>query len=196
MDPSLELLLIEVPERIVTERLILRCPRPGDGAAVNAAVAETIDSLRPWMPWAQAVPSERESEALCRRMNVHFLLRQDLPMFIFERRECDAEGDFVGGTGLHRLDWAARSFEVGYWCRRSHTGLGFVGEAVRAITAMAFHALRARRVHIRMDANNAASRRVAERCGFTFEGILRQDALTPQGEARDTCVYARVSSPA
>ena len=38
----------------------------------------------------------------------------------------------------------------------------------------------------------ADSWRVAERLGFTLEGILRQDSLTPQGEPRDTRVYARV----
>jgi RimJ/RimL family protein N-acetyltransferase len=43
-----------------------------------------------------------------------------------------------------------------------------------------------------MDANNLASRRVAERAGFTFEGVLRQDNVTPAGEQRDTCVYSRV----
>jgi RimJ/RimL family protein N-acetyltransferase len=193
MDASLDLLLIDVPERIVTERLILRCPQPGDGAALNAAVAESLESLRPWMPWAQGLPGERESEATCRRMNGRFRLRQDLAMFLFERREGDAEGDFVGGTGLHRIDWALRSFEVGYWCRRSHAGLGFTGEAVRALTAMAFHALGARRLQIRTDAANGASRRVAERCGFVLEGVLRSDALTPQGEPRDTCVFARVA---
>ena len=31
-------LLIDVPERIETERLLLRCPQPGDGPALNAAV--------------------------------------------------------------------------------------------------------------------------------------------------------------
>ena len=46
MDP----LLIDVPERIETDRLILRCPRPGDGAVVNAAVCESLDALRPFMP--------------------------------------------------------------------------------------------------------------------------------------------------
>jgi RimJ/RimL family protein N-acetyltransferase len=111
---------------------------------------------------------------------------------MFERRAGDAEGDFVGGSGLHRVDWALRSFELGYWCRRSHCGLGFVGEAVRALTAMAFDALGARRVHIRMDALNAPSRRVAERCGFALEGVLQSEALSPRGEPRDTCVYARV----
>ena len=42
MDP----LLIEVPERIETERLILRCPRPGDGPTVNEAEREMILSGR------------------------------------------------------------------------------------------------------------------------------------------------------
>ena len=43
-----------------------------------------------------------------------------------------------------------------------------------------------------MDERNAASRRVAERAGFTFEGTLRRDALDTNGEPRNTRVYARV----
>ena len=33
---------------------------------------------------------------------------------------------FIGGTGLHRIDWAQRQFEIGYWCRSSRVGEGFV----------------------------------------------------------------------
>ena len=102
MDP----LLIEVPERIETERLILRCPRPGDGPTVNEAERETLQELKPWMPWAQTAKSLDESESYCRRMQARYLLREDLVMFIFERDVLGREGRFLGGTGLHRIDWS------------------------------------------------------------------------------------------
>ena len=188
MDP----LLIEVPERIETERLILRCPQPGDGAVVNAAVCESLDALRPFMPWAQTAPSLDESELVCRRAQARVRLRADRVLSMFERAADGSEGRYIGGSGLHRILWNVRRFEIGYWCRSSCTGQGFVSEAVRALNRVAFDQLGARRIEVRMDSGNERSRWVAERTGFTFEGVLRGDSLNPQGEVRDTCIYARV----
>ena len=188
MDP----LLIDVPQRVETERLVLRCPRSGDGPAVNAAVCASLEGLRPWMPWAKAAPSADDSEAYCRRMHAKFLLREDLAMLIFERGSDAAGEPLLGVVGLHRIDWSARCFEIGYWRRTGLDGLGIVTEAVRRVARMAFDDLRARRLEIRMDDDNERSRRLAERLGFTFEALLRANANTPLGEARSTRVYARV----
>lgn len=191
----MEPLMIDVPTRIEATRLVLRCPTSADAAAQNEAVCESLAALRPYMPWAQAAPTLAQSEAECRRMHARFLLREDLVMFMFERREPGddgSEGGFIGGTGLHRIDWAQRNFEIGYWCRSSRQGQGYVAEAVQALTRFAFDRLEARRVEIRMDAGNERSWRVAERAGFRLEGVLRGDSLTPAGELRDTRVYARV----
>ena len=179
-------------ERIETERLILRCPQPGDGALVNAAICESLDALRPFMPWAQMAPGLDESELVCRRAQARFRLREDLVLSMFERTADGSEGRYIGGSGLHRILWDVRRFEIGYWCRRGHTGRGVITESVAALARMAFDVLAARRVEIRMDEGNPASRRVAERAGFTLEGVLRQEALTTTGEARNTCVYSRV----
>ena len=41
-------LLLDFPDAIETERLLIRAPRPGDGAALNAATIASLDHLRPW----------------------------------------------------------------------------------------------------------------------------------------------------
>lgn len=183
-------ILIEVPESIETERLLLAAPRPGIGPALSVAIAESLGQLSPWMPWAQQAPSFEDSEAVARRLCADFIARRDLTYQIYDRA---AEGRrLLGGTGLHRMDWEVRRFEIGYWIRSSAQGQGYVSESVLALTRLAFEQLRARRVEIRMDDGNLRSRAVAERCGFELEGILRRDSLTPAGELRNTCVYARL----
>ena len=188
----MEPVLIDVPERIDTERLILRCPRRGDGAAVNAAVAASLIELAPWMPWAGAMPTLDESEVHCRRQQARFILREDLAMLIFLRDAAGNEGELLGGTGLHRIDWALRRFEIGYWRKTGCHGRGIVTEATKAMARLAFDSLGARRVELRMDDNNERSWKVAERAGFTLEALLRFDAVNPRGEPRSTRVYARV----
>jgi RimJ/RimL family protein N-acetyltransferase len=188
---AIEPLLIDFPA-LVSERLLLRAPCAGDGAALNGAVVESIELLKPWMPWAQDPPSLEQSELTCRQMAARFVQRTELPIFIFERAADGGSGRLIGGTGFHRFDWSVPRFEVGYWCRSSAQGSGFVTEAVQTLARFAFDALQARRVEIRMSSDNARSRAVAERCGFTLEGVLRQDALDVSGQPRDTVVYARV----
>ena len=192
MEDAIEPLLIDVPERIETARLILRCPRRGDGALVNPAVVASHAELDPWLPWATTLPSLEESEAHCRRQQARFILREDLVMLIFAREDSGAEGELLGGTGLHRIDWSLRRFEIGYWRKSGCEGRGVITEAVTAIARMAFDALGARRVEIRMDDNNERSWKLAERAGFTLEAVLRFDSATPAGEPRSTRVYARV----
>ena len=188
----MDALLEDVPDRLETDRLILRSARASDAAVLHAAVRESIAELQVHMPWAQTEPSLAESEASCRRMQAQFLLREDLPMLMFERCADGAEGGFIGGTGLHRIDWKLRRFEIGYWCRSSQQRRGFVTEAVRALVRLAFVHLNARRVELRMDDTNERSWQVAQRAGFALEGVLRCDSLTPQGEPRNTRVYARL----
>ena len=83
-------------------------------------------------------------------------------------------------------------FEIGYWVRTSRVGRGYVQEAVRAIARMAFDVLGAARLEILCNDRNVRSWRVAERCGFTLEGVLRSHAREVDGTLRDTRVYARL----
>jgi RimJ/RimL family protein N-acetyltransferase len=177
-----------VPEQFETERLLIRAPQPGDGKAINDAVRESFDELRVWMPWAQAVPSLAESETWAREGALMFRNREDLPLLLFRKSDML----YLGGSGMHNIAWDVPRFEIGYWLRTSMTGQGYMTEAVRGITTMAFEQLHAIRMEIRCDARNKRSAAVALRCGYTLEATLHSDSRAPDGNLRDSLIFARL----
>ena len=187
MSKKVNPVLLDFPDSFETERLTIRSPMPGDGAELQAAVAESIDDLRPWMPWADRVPTVEGYEEQARRGYARFLTREDLWLLLFLK----GTHTLVGGSGLHRMDWDVPRFEIGYWVRRRFAGQGYITEAVRGVTCFAFETLGAHRVEIRCDARNEHSRRVAERTGFELEATLRKHAVAVDGSLRDTLIYVR-----
>lgn len=178
----------QLPEQLETQRLQIRVARPGDGPAFNTAVLESLAELSPWLGWVTPPPTLEASEQDCRRAHARFLLNEDLMVFFFRKDS----GVLVGGSGLHGADWKNRRFEVGYWCRSGQGGQGLMTEGVRALADHALTELGAHRVFLSCDDRNERSWRLAERAGFTLEGVLRNERLDLQGRPRDTRVYGRV----
>jgi RimJ/RimL family protein N-acetyltransferase len=183
-------ILLNIPESIETQRMTLRCPRAGDGRAIYEATVESIDALRPWMPWVREELSVERSEKSVRVALAKWILREDLRFSMHDKHT----GRFIGGTGLHRPSWDDGRFEIGYWIRSSEANNGYVTEAVRALTDWTFDVLQAQRIEIRMDARNERSWRVAERAGYTLEGELVKDRRALDGVQSNTRIYARVQS--
>ena len=185
MDPILR----DFPSSFETARLTIRCPQPGDGAELNAAIVESLTELRPWMPWAQHAPTVEESEASVRKAYARFLQREDLWLFLFLK----GTNTLVGSSGLHRIDWTVPRFEIGYWVRTSYAGQGYITESTAGITQFAFQTLGANRVEIRCDAKNERSAAVPRRLNFAHEGTLRWDSRCPMtNDLRDTMIFAKV----
>jgi RimJ/RimL family protein N-acetyltransferase len=174
-------ILRDVPEEFETSRLLIRAPRPGDGAEVNAAVVETFQSLHLWMPWARECPSVDDTETFVRQACSKWVTREDFMLLLFLK----GTETLVGASGLHPKNWAVPRFEIGYWCRARFEGQGYVSEAVRGITTFGFETFGARRIEIRCDARNTRSRRVAERNGYQLEGELRCADVGQDGSPRN-----------
>lgn len=182
-------ILRDFPERITTQRLLIRSPQPGDGAENCAAIQESMAELRPWMPWAQENLTADTQEAIMRRAHADFMARTDLMLLLLLK----GSNTIIGSSGLHRIDWRVPKFEIGYWLRTSYTGQGYMTEAVNAIAAFAFETLEARRLEIRCDERNTRSAAVARRCGFALEGILRHNARDHfTGQLENTLVFAQI----
>ena len=178
-----------IPVKIESERLILRCPTSGDGAAVNEALRESWAELSVWMEWAQGEPpSVEDTTERVGSREKGFIDRTDFSFAAFERES----GQFVGMFSLFQLDWTVPKGEIGYWVRSSATGRGFATEATLALTKLGMEPLNLARIEIRCDALNVRSRAVAERAGYALDGILKHECRNPQGSLRDTCVYSQV----
>lgn len=181
--------LRDVPAEIPTARLLLRAPRPGDGAALHAAVHASLPELRAWMAWASTPLDEAGSEAHLRQAAARFLLRTELRYLIFDR----AGEVLLGSTGFHALDWRVPKAETGYWVATPHAGRGYVTEAVLALSEVGFGALGFRRIEIRCDALNERSAAVARRAGYALDARLVHDDVAAHDPAvlRDTLVFSR-----
>jgi len=182
-------ILLDLPDSCETDRLWLRCARAGDGAALNAAIIESITQLRQWMPWAREMPTSEQSEAYSRHAQANFLLRSDLTLRMLRK----SDGLMVGSTGLHPRDWDVPSFEIGYWVRTSLAGQGYATEAVRGVTAFAIRHLQSRRIQIRCDAENLRSQRVALAAGYVLESISVNDCRTCDGQLRTSHTYVHLA---
>ncbi|SEU10068.1 Protein N-acetyltransferase, RimJ/RimL family [Salinibacillus kushneri] len=184
-------ILLDFPHGFETERLFIRLPKPGDGRVVYPAIQASINELRQWLLFAQNKQSEDQTEANIREAHAKFLTREDMRLHVFHKET----GEFVCASGLHNIDWDIPKFEIGYWVATSHSGKGYVTEAVQGITNFSFLELKAKRVEIKCDAKNHKSRSIPERLDFKLEGILRNDDLSVNGnELRDTCIYAKIKN--
>lgn len=104
-----------------------------------------------------------------------------------------ANGEFLGFVGLVRLDAATGEAEAGYIVASKARGRGVATRALRMLSAWAFDHLQLERLELRVDTTNPASARVAERAGFTREGVLRS-VYMKEGVRADQAVYSLLRS--
>jgi len=186
-------ILLDIPDSFESKRLVICALRPGDGTVLNQAILESLEELRPWLPWASQAPSLADSEEFARNAAVNWLARREFVLALWRKDT----GEYVGGSGMHRIDWEVPSVEIGYWLRTSQVGQGFVTEAVNTITAFAFNTLGAHRVEIHCDERNTRSAAVARRAGFEVEARLRNHRRNHLTMALcNTMIFAKVRDTA
>lgn len=152
-----------------TKRLVLRAPHPDDAKAIKSLIndrriAENTAriphpyALKDARTYIDAVDSGRE------------------PGFLMT-----ADGKVVGGCGIGTL--RNDGPEIGYWIGVSHWGKGYATEAARALIDHAFGELGYTELMAGARVSNPASRRVLEKCGFQWTGVVLQRIHSIQSSA-------------
>jgi RimJ/RimL family protein N-acetyltransferase len=103
-----------------------------------------------------------------------------------------ATGLLVGSCGLHDITGGAA--EIGYWCAAEARGRGLTTEAVAAVTQWGFDVLGLARIAWYAAVGNWASRRIAERTGYTIEEGVLPGGMEQRGVRIDCWVGRRLAS--
>ena len=148
--------------KIITERLLIRCYHPGDAALLQKAIDESLEHLKPWMPWTTQEPESAAQKA--RRLEVfreEFERGIDFAFGIFSKDE----QVLLGSTGLHtRIGPDAR--EIGYWIHAEYLRRGYALETVVALCKVGFEIEGLQHIEIHCASDNTRSQGIPSKLGF------------------------------
>ena len=183
--------LHDLPTEFTSERLLLRRYQPGDIALYSQMLRSNAEHLYEFLPpFLVNARGEEDIRAWFERQSTEWDARN---LFIFGAWD-KVKGVYVGESYLANPDWAVPRIEVGYFLVKASTGNGYAVEAANAAIRYAFDHMKVVRIDLRCAADNAASIRVANRCGFTQEGCFRQNHRKKDGTLVDTLWYGLLFS--
>ena len=145
---------------------------------MGAAVAASLDHLRPWMPWAKFEPLTPDERVLL----IEGWTREwedggDVHFGVF------LDGEVVGGAGLHQRT-GPRTLDIGYWIHVGHVRHGYATELTAALTTAALELDGIDIVHVQTDEANEASAAVPAKLGFSRSRVITREPAAPAESGR------------
>ena len=174
---------------LTTERLLLRPWNMDDVESLYRLCAgPDIGPAAGWKP--------HESLEESREMLEKWINGENCPELFFALEEKET-GRLAGALGLHpdairRQNPQCRM--VGYWVGKEYWGQGYATEAVNAVMDYAFQRLKVKLLTVDHYVGNEGSRRVIEKCGFTYEGTLRRALQIYDGTYKDASFYSMTAA--
>jgi [ribosomal protein S5]-alanine N-acetyltransferase len=170
--------------KLQTNRLFLRPVAVSDAPALFEARGDA-EVMRYW-DW----PAQKDVAA------VEKVFAEHIPELASETTKWWAvalspDGPAVGECDLSEIDIHHGRAEVGFLFARRHWGHGYACEAMERVIDYGFHDLGLQRLWARCHDGNAASVRLLEKLGFSYEGRLRSHILR-DGARRDCLIYGRL----
>jgi ribosomal-protein-alanine N-acetyltransferase len=181
------------PVVLKDDQIFLRPLRFRDRVLWNRVRAENREWLSPWEATIPAISEESYNElptyfAMVKILNREARHGRSFSFAIW------SEKNLIGQISLGGVIYGAmRGGHIGYWIDRNFANRGYTTKAVEMLTQYAFDVLKLHRVEINLRPENAASRRVAEKAGYVYEGE-RPRYLHIDGQWRDHICFVKENS--
>lgn len=177
------------PKRIrLDDSYVLRLVRTSDAKVIALAVGESLEHLRPWMPWADDESAdERFQRQRLRGVQHKAAVGEEWQYGLFPADESRVLGSF----GLMTRQGPG-TIEIGYWVHVDEIGHGLATLASHALTNVSLALPGITTVYIRCDERNTPSAAVPRRLGYSLEETITRAPEAP-GEAGRLMIWARRS---
>ena len=188
-------MLLDVPSRLETERLILRPYKPGDGQWLSAVFQENATHLSDGIEGIKSgfgldLTDPEEAESFVRQLREDWTQHRRFVYGVWVKDD----DQYVGEVWIECRDWDIPMHEIGYFLVKDQVGNGFATEAAKAALGVIFNDLKANKASLTCDEDNVPSYRVAERCGFIREGCLRGEIRRKDGVSVGKLYYGMLKT--
>ena len=160
--------------------------RPWGEADLPGIVLAFSDPVMQRFSWRTTPYTETDARDYFAEQEEARLRGEGLDFALVEPRDQDV---VLGGISLYEVRPDQGCAAVGYWLAPGARGRGLATHAVRLLARWAFAELRLARLELTCGPDNVASQHVAERCGFSREGLLRSH-VPFKGGRRDSLIYS------
>jgi RimJ/RimL family protein N-acetyltransferase len=157
-----------------SERLVLQRFTRRDATTLDDAIRESLPDLNQWLPWARMDYTAPDTVAFIRESMQAW---RDERAWDYSIRSKNDPRRHIGNISIWTVSKLGKIGEIGYWVRSEETNRGVCTEAVDVLLEEAFNSLGYHKIILRIAVGNGASDRVAEKLGFTREGVLREELL-------------------
>jgi RimJ/RimL family protein N-acetyltransferase len=158
------------PERIETQRLVLRCYRSADAAGILELVQQNREQLIREFRQMADLRSLDDTQAFTAEKQGQWNAAKTFCYGIW-RKQAEEQ---IGQMQVKNISWEIPAAELGYFIDRSSQRQGYASESIRGILRSAFEELRFQRIFVRILPSNRESLSLAVKLGFQQEGLHRQ----------------------
>lgn len=149
----------------INDTLNLALVHSSFASQMNDIVNVQKDYLGEWLPWANDFSENSYCEFVKFAPHQYAENKAIHTHVIYEDK-------IIGAVSLNNIYHHLKKAEIGYWLRQDYQGRGIMSLAVRAIMDIAKNTYGMEVVDVKAGEHNIPSRRVAERLGFEFCGII------------------------
>lgn len=160
--------------QLESKRLVLQRFTRRDAVTLDEGIRVSLPDLNQWLPWARLDYTSADTSAFIRESVQAW---KEERAWDYSIRSKDDPKRHLGNISFWTVSKLGKIAEIGYWVRSDEASQGVCTEAVGLLLEETFNSMGYHKVVLRVAVGNDASDRVAEKLGFTREGVLREELL-------------------